>query len=58
MTLGKRYIPHSDMCGCERCAKQAELETPRQIFDVIDDPEYEEDYDLFDVLLDEEDYLP
>lgn len=51
--MGKRYIPHSDMCGCERCAWQADLETPSQVFDEIEDPDYEEEYDEFDALLDE-----
>ena len=37
--MGKRYEQHSDMCGCERCARQAESESPRPIFDVVDDPD-------------------
>ncbi len=41
--MGKRYNPHSDLCGCERCAVQAEKENPQQVFDEIDDPEYDDD---------------
>ena len=37
--MGKRYVPHSDMCGCSRCAAQSELENPQQVFDAIDDPD-------------------
>lgn len=37
--MGKRYVQHSDMCGCERCAKQWECENPRPVFDEIDDPD-------------------
>lgn len=37
--MGIRYEPHSDMCGCERCAIQSDNEHPRQVFDKIEDPE-------------------
>ena len=37
--MGKRYVAHSDMCGCDRCAAQYETDSPRQVFDVIDDPD-------------------
>lgn len=37
--MGKRYVPHSDLCGCERCARQADSENPRQVFDAIEDPD-------------------
>jgi hypothetical protein len=37
--MGKRYIPHSDMCGCERCAAEWDTESPRQVFDVVEDPD-------------------
>lgn len=37
--MGKRYVPHSDMCGCDRCAKSFECDNPYQVFDEIDDPE-------------------
>lgn len=37
--MGKRYIPHSDMCGCERCAIQADRENPQQVFDCVEDPD-------------------
>jgi hypothetical protein len=35
--MGKRYEEHSDMCGCERCARQADRENPRPVYDVIED---------------------
>lgn len=38
--MGKRYEQHSDLCGCERCAAQADREHPSPVFDVIDDPDY------------------
>lgn len=37
--MGKRYIPHSDLCGCSRCAAQGDTENPQQVFDVVEDPE-------------------
>lgn len=37
--MGKRYVPHSDMCGCERCAREYEREHPQQVYDVVDDPD-------------------
>lgn len=37
--MGKRYVQHSDMCGCERCAAQADREYPRPVYDVVEDPE-------------------
>ena len=40
IAMGKKYIPHSDMCGCERCAAQADNEVPRQVFDVIEDVDF------------------
>lgn len=52
--MGKRYVAHSDMCGCRRCALQWEKENPQPVYDEIDDPDHEEeDYDDFDALLDE-----
>lgn len=30
-----KYIPHSDMCGCNRCARQWETENPQQVFDEV-----------------------
>jgi hypothetical protein len=36
--MGKRYVEHSDMCGCERCAREWERETPGQVFDCVEDP--------------------
>ena len=37
--MGKVYVPHSDMCGCERCARQYEREHPQPVYDVVDDPD-------------------
>lgn len=37
--MGKVSVPHSDMCGCERCAAQADREHPQQVYDVADDPD-------------------
>lgn len=37
--MGKSYVQHSDMCGCERCAIQADNDNPRPVFDAVDDPE-------------------
>lgn len=36
--MGKKYIPHSDMCGCSRCAAQGDTENPQQVFDIVEDP--------------------
>ena len=36
--MGKRYVQHSDMCGCERCALQWDRENPGPVFDAIEDP--------------------
>ena len=33
--MGRQWIPHSDLCGCEQCAAQADSENPRQVFDVV-----------------------
>ncbi len=38
--MGRKYIPHSDLCGCERCAVQADQDNPQQVFDVIEDENY------------------
>jgi hypothetical protein len=37
--MGKRYVQHSDMCGCERCAVQWDRENPLPVFDAVDDPD-------------------
>jgi len=37
--MGKRYVQHSDMCGCERCAAQADREHPQPVYDAVDDPD-------------------
>lgn len=41
--MGKRYEQHDSMCGCERCAREWELENPRPVFDAIEDPSYCDD---------------
>ncbi|MNX74905.1 hypothetical protein D3C86_1063600 [compost metagenome] len=57
--MGVRYVQHSDLCGCNRCAKQWEAENPRPVFDAVEDPNvldcgcdadrcYCPDYDDFD----------
>lgn len=38
--MGKRWIEHSDMCGCERCAVQFEREMPSRVYDCVEDPDY------------------
>lgn len=38
--MGKRYEQHSDMCGCERCALQYETDSPRPVYDMVDDPNW------------------
>jgi len=37
--MGKVAVPHSDLCGCERCAKAYESEHPRQVYDLVEDPD-------------------
>lgn len=37
--MGKRYVQHSDLCGCERCAIQADRDYPQPVFDVVEDPD-------------------
>jgi len=37
--MGKRYVRHSDLCGCERCAIQWDSEYPQPVFDLADDPD-------------------
>lgn len=36
--MGKRYIEHSDICGCERCAAEGDREHPGRVFDCVEDP--------------------
>ena len=36
--MGKRFVQHSDMCGCERCAVQWDREFPQPVFDAVEDP--------------------
>jgi hypothetical protein len=31
---------HSDMCGCERCAREWERENPGPVYDAVEDPGY------------------
>lgn len=37
--MGKKYVQHSDLCGCERCARQWDTENPRPVFDAVEDPD-------------------
>lgn len=37
--MGKVYVQHSDMCGCERCAHAADFELTTPVFDVVEDPD-------------------
>jgi hypothetical protein len=37
--MGKVYVQHSDLCGCERCAAQWDREYPQPVFDLVDDPD-------------------
>lgn len=37
--MGRRYVQHSDMCGCERCAIQGDREFPQPVFDEVEDPD-------------------
>lgn len=37
-----RYIEHSDMCGCERCALKFEAGIKTLTFDVVDDDNYKD----------------
>lgn len=37
--MGIRYEQHSDMCGCSRCAAQADRENPQPVYDKVNDPE-------------------
>lgn len=38
--MGFRYVAHSDMCGCERCAREWERENPSQVWDKVEDLDY------------------
>lgn len=41
--MGKRYIQHSDTCGCERCARVMDLDDSgngrAQVWDCVEDPD-------------------
>lgn len=37
--MGKRYVQHSDMCGCERCAASWDSERPYPVYDAVEDPD-------------------
>ena len=37
--MGKIAVPHSDLCGCERCAAQWDREHPGQVYDMVEDPD-------------------
>lgn len=32
-------IAHSDMCGCERCARAYECDVPYTVYDHVEDPD-------------------
>lgn len=36
--MGKKFVQHEDMCGCERCAAAWDSENPRPVFDMVEDP--------------------
>lgn len=36
--MGFRYEPHSDLCGCERCARQWDMDNPQSVYDKVEDP--------------------
>lgn len=38
--MGKRYIEHSDLCGCERCAAEWERESPGKVYGCVEDPDF------------------
>lgn len=40
--MAKDYIRHDELCGCERCARQADSDNPQPVYDVIDNPELKE----------------
>lgn len=37
--MGIEYIQHSDMCGCERCALQADRDNSSPVYDKVENPE-------------------
>ena len=40
--MAKEYILHDELCGCERCAKQAESDNPRRVGDWVENPDLRE----------------
>lgn len=36
--MGRAFQYHSELCGCERCAKEWDKEHPRRVYDIVDDP--------------------
>lgn len=36
--MGKRYVQHSYLCGCVRCAAEWDRENPGPVYDVVEDP--------------------
>jgi hypothetical protein len=40
--MGWRYVQHDSMCGCERCAREWERESPQPIFERVADPSYDD----------------
>ncbi len=37
--MGKIAVPHSDLCGCERCAAQWDREVSGKVYDMVEDPD-------------------
>ena len=38
-SIGKRYVAHSALCGCDRCAAQWGRENPSQVWSCVGDPD-------------------
>jgi len=38
--MGIRYIQHDGLCGCSRCAAQAERDSPQPVWDSVEDSNY------------------
>ncbi|UTC29988.1 hypothetical protein STASHLEY_00540 [Brevundimonas phage vB_BpoS-StAshley] len=38
--MGKKYIEHSDLCGCNTCAIKADNGDESKTFTVEEDPDY------------------
>lgn len=38
--MGTRYIQHSDLCGCNICARKCDAGIDTPTYDEVEDPEY------------------